>query len=612
MSSSPPFSGSGPLPPVSRPVVNDRAGYLRALCRTVPWPVVESVLASQTELALTQRCDGTLLNADLVGFTSLCEEAAAGGQHLLEGLTTSLNKLFSRLLEEALFPYGGIVMQFGGDSVTAIFRGDDHSFRAAAAALQAQQIMQDDDFGLGSVGGRRILLRVGLASGEITMPVVGDVVRRTLVCAGVAAHRAVTHEHRATPGTVLADVHILERLRDRARIGEISGDAGVILGLNEWPKKQSPPHLPPDFADNVEAKIALLEPFVPAPLAARLRTTPDGWRIDGELRKVVILFADIIGVDHEVSAEVQLNLSRSALRSYRKFGGTVAKVNLASSGQRVMVLFGLHMPSGHDAERAVLAALEATARVRGFLSAIGSPLQIRTGIHSGQVYFGAFGSDLRHDVTVVGDAVNTAARIAEAAGSFDVLVTEETMQSIAEDFVTSARPPIRVRGKQETLAVRAVHSTSDGSARYMQTRKKQRILSGREPEMAKLRALAEKASSGAGVLTGIAGDRGDGTSALLSLLVDEWINRGGLGMLGKCRYATKAVPLAPIVAMFAAFLGITSSATDDERYERIRSGLEPYHLTNHAPELMALLQPVRRPDGAHEAIVDLADIDARE
>ncbi|HEX7667342.1 MAG TPA: adenylate/guanylate cyclase domain-containing protein, partial [Polyangiaceae bacterium] len=453
---------------------------MRALCRTVPWPIVESVLAGQAELALAQRSEGSLLNADLVGFTSLCEEAAAGGQQRLEGLTTSLNRLFAKLLEEALFPYGGLVMQFGGDSVTAIFRGEDHAFRAAAAALHAQQIMKDDDFGLGDVGGRRLLLRVGIASGEITMPIVGDVVRRTMVCAGIAAHRAVAHEHRATPGTVLADVAILERLRDRARIGEISGDAGVLLGLNEWPKKQPPAVLPPEFGENIEAKIALLEPFVPAPLAARLRTTPEGWRIDGELRKVVIVFADIIGVDHEVPPEVQLNLSRSALRSYRKFGGTVAKVNLAGNGQRVMVLFGLHMPSGHDAERAVLAALEATARVKGFLSAIGSPLQIRSGIHSGQVYFGAFGSDLRHDVTVVGDAVNTAARIAEAAGAFDILVTEETMQSIAEDFVTSARPPIRVRGKQETLAVRSVHSTSDGSARYMQTRKKQRILSGRD------------------------------------------------------------------------------------------------------------------------------------
>lgn len=605
-----------PVPPpasgTAHPAVQDRVTYLRALCKTVPPTVVESVLASPTELAISHQCEGTLLNADLVGFTSICEEVAAAGPDRLESLTSSLNRLFTRLLEEALFPYGGLVMQFGGDSITALFRGEDHMFRAAAAALYAQKIMRDDDFGLSDVGGRRLLLRVGIAQGTITMPIVGDVVRRALVCAGMTAHRAVTHQHRATPGAVLADLSLVDRLRDRARIGEKSGDAAVLLDLNDWPERKPMTPLPDNLAENVEAKIALLEPFVPSPLAARLRTTPEGWRIDGELRKVVILFADITGIDHEVPPEVQLNLSRSAIRSYRKYGGIVAKVNLADAGQRVMVLFGLHMPSGHDGERAVLAALDATARIKGFLTGIGSNIAVRTGIHAGQVYFGAFGSDHRHDVTVVGDAVNTAARVAESAGPFEVLVTEDTLGAIAEEFVTSARPAIRVRGKQELLPIRSVHSAAEGAAHYMQSRRKQRILSGREAEMDRLRALAVRASSGNGVLMGIGGERGYGKSALLSLLVDEWISRGGIGMLGRCRYATKTDPLAPVVAMFAAFLGITASASDDERNDRIRSGLEPYRLSGGAPELMALLQPVRRPDGAHEAIIDLADVDARE
>ncbi len=599
---------------VPQPVASlqDRVTYLRALSRTVPPTIVDWVLTHGTELAPSQQCDGTLLNADLVGFTSICEEVATAGPDQLESLTSSLNRLFTRLLEEALFPYGGLVMQFGGDSITALFRGDDHMFRAAAAALHAQKIMRSDDFGLKDVNGRRLVLRVGIAQGVVTMPIVGDVVRRGVVCAGMAAHRAVTHQHRATPGTVLADLSIAERLRDRARVGETSGDAAVLLDLLSWPERQPIPKLPENLAENVEAKIALLEPFVPAPLAARLRTTPEGWRIEGELRKVVVLFADITGIDHEVAPEVQLNLSRSAIRSYRKYGGIVAKVNLADEGQRVMVLFGLHMPSQHDAERAVLAALEATARVKGYLSGIGSTIGVRSGVHVGQVYFGAFGSEHRHDITVVGDAVNTAARVAESAGPFEVLVTEEALSTISEEFVTSARPPIRVRGKQDLLAVRSVHSAAEGAAHYMQSRRKQRILSGREREMETLRELAARASAGNGVMVGIAGERGYGKSAVLSLIVDEWISRGGIGMLGRCRYATKTEPLAPVVSMFTAFLGITASASDDDRNDRIRHGLEPFRLSAGAPELMALLQPVRRPDGAHEAIVDLADVDARE
>ncbi|MGH7281494.1 MAG: hypothetical protein ACRELY_08235, partial [Polyangiaceae bacterium] len=255
--------GQAPPPPPSRAAAHDRASYLRALCRTVPPTIVESVLASPTELALAQQCEGTLLNADLVGFTSFCEEAAAAGHHELEGLTTSLNKLFAKLLEEALFPYGGLVMQFGGDSVTAIFRGEDHTFRAAAAALHAQKVMHANDFDLSSTGGKKILLRVGLATGTLTMPIVGDVVRRAVICAGITAHRAVSHQRRATPGTVLADLQIAERLRDRARIGEAMGDAVVLTGLTDWPERKPLPPLPDNLADQIEAKIALLEQFVP-------------------------------------------------------------------------------------------------------------------------------------------------------------------------------------------------------------------------------------------------------------------------------------------------------------------------------------------------------------
>ena len=41
----------------------------------------------------------------------------------------------------------------------------------------------------------------------------------------------------------------------------------------------------------------LLYGVVPPPLAARLKTTPLGWRVDGELRDVVVLFAEVEGLE---------------------------------------------------------------------------------------------------------------------------------------------------------------------------------------------------------------------------------------------------------------------------------------------------------------------------
>src|ERR1700743_1140600 len=67
---------SAQFPSVTTP---ERVTYLRALCKTVPPTIVDWVLTNATDLALSQQCEGTLLNADLVGFTSICEEVATAG-----------------------------------------------------------------------------------------------------------------------------------------------------------------------------------------------------------------------------------------------------------------------------------------------------------------------------------------------------------------------------------------------------------------------------------------------------------------------------------------------------------------------------------------------------
>jgi class 3 adenylate cyclase/tetratricopeptide (TPR) repeat protein len=593
---------------------NERQVYLTALCRTVPYTVVEAVLDNPSEFSVCSSIVvGTVLNADLVGFTALCERLAAAGPGGLGTLTKALNDLFTRLLDETLFPYEGYVMQFGGDSITAIFMGEDHALRAAAAALDAQKIMTGLPFVDVEENGRPLLMRVGLAQGDIALPIVGDLMQRAVVCGGPTSHRAVALQQRAAPGTVLVDNFVAASLAKRAHIAKSEPDCGTLMTLLEHPVRQPIAQLGERIKERVEEKIALLEPFVAPPLAARLRSTPMGWRIDGELRNVVVLFAEIDGLEEGVTPEVALDLSRSLLRAYRKYGGLCVNISIVPGGQRLMVLFGLHMPQSNDAERSLLAALEATARVKGYLAAANAnQISLRTGIHAGQVYFGAFGSDYRHDVTVIGNTVNVGARVAEAAAPFEVLASQAVYENIASEFQHSPRPSVRLKGVAQPLAVKAIHSPSEGIAHYLQTRARRRLLAGRDSETARLRQVANTAWKGDGQVLGLCGPDGTGKSALLSFVVDDWVQRGGLGMLGRCRFATKTEPLAPVISMFNGFLGLTRGGSDVERRNRIRQGLEPFRLTNGAPELVALLQPVRRPDGAHEALIDLADSHARE
>lgn len=598
--------------------------YLAALTRAVPQHIARAVLGDPSERSVRHASlDGTVLYADLVGFTALCEQLAEGGTEGLSRLSSLLDRLLAALVDEAMAPYGGSVAQFGGDSVTAFFDGDRHADRAAAAALTAQRIMHGE-VGRMEVKSGNLALRIGLASGRIDLPVLGDLTRRVVVCSGRAAHRALELQAYATPGSVTLDASTIELLGRNAELVERKPDAATLRGL-----RVLPPGLPPqpiDLGDLAGAsqKVRLLEPFVPQPLARRLQTTPEGWRIEGELRHVTVVFSEITGLgDRSLSIHAIEQLSRSILRAYRRHSGVVAKADITPTGHRMMVLFGLHEPSENDAERALLAALEATSRVRLLTGGAGdqgatvaepipSNVQMRTGVHGGRVFFGAIGSDEKHDITVVGDAVNVAARCCGLAGPFEVLASAAVAKAIGSELRVTEREATLVKGKREPLRTVVVHGLAEGHTHLARRRSRERYLAGRSAEKARLSAIVDEAFTGKGFVVGISGEAGLGKSALLGGVIDKWLQRGGSAVVGRCRYATRAMPLAPVTRIFESTLGLTQIQSESERREKIRATLAAFGLDGRAPELVALLQPVQKADGTTEAVVDLADPHAQE
>ena len=76
---------------------------------------------------------GTLLFADVSGFTKLSEKLAELGKAGAEELTAILNDTFRSLLEIAVED-GGDLLKFGGDALLLLFNGPDHAARACRAA----------------------------------------------------------------------------------------------------------------------------------------------------------------------------------------------------------------------------------------------------------------------------------------------------------------------------------------------------------------------------------------------------------------------------------------------------------------------------------------------
>jgi adenylate cyclase len=76
------------------------------------------------------------------------------------------------------------------------------------------------------------------------------------------------------------------------------------------------------------------------------------------------------------------------------------------------------------------------------------------GVNSGTVVVGTIGGGVRLDFTVIGDVVNTAARVESATRTTgdDVLITEATRRRLTHDATAwSDRPPIPLKGKSETI-----------------------------------------------------------------------------------------------------------------------------------------------------------------
>ena len=138
-----------------------------------------------------------------------------------------------------------------------------------------------------------------------------------------------------------------------------------------------------------------------------------------ERRYLTILFADLVGytelseqLDPEDLRELQSRYQHLVLAVMEQFGGFVASF----SGDGVLVYFGYPVAHENDAERALRAALKVIERLAQMDTNIGGQLvpklAVRIGVHAGLVVIGhELISAGRHEHSVVGEAVNIAARL---------------------------------------------------------------------------------------------------------------------------------------------------------------------------------------------------------
>ena len=149
----------------------------------------------------------------------------------------------------------------------------------------------------------------------------------------------------------------------------------------------------------------------------------------GDRRLVTVLFADISGftslsekLDPEVVRDLITACFDHLVPCIERYGGTIDKF----IGDEVMALFGAPVAHENDPERALRAALEMRDALSDFNREHGLSLGLHFGVNTGLVYAGGVGGGSRWDYSVMGDAVNVAARLKAEAKPGEILVGADT------------------------------------------------------------------------------------------------------------------------------------------------------------------------------------------
>ena len=241
----------------------------------------------------------------------------------------------------------------------------------------------------------------------------------------------------------------------------------------------------------------------------------------GERKLVTIMFADISGftamsesLDPEQVRRLMNGCFDALVPCIHRYGGTVDKF----IGDAVMSLFGAPVAQENHAESAARASLEMLGVIAQFNQAEGTSLGIHIGINTGLVIAGGMGSQDHQQYSVMGDAVNLAARFEDASERGEILIGAATYRLIAPLFDVETRAPIALKGKSEPVPnFRLLAPTSvPGTLRGLPGLKSPLVGRAREQLRLQEAVAALSEDKGKGARYAILGDAGIGKSRLIS------------------------------------------------------------------------------------------------
>ena len=610
-----------------------------ALSTYLPRRLLDRQCAGVTSQPWLEWVEGTLLFTDVSGSTALAERLSSLGREGIEIVTDTLNSYFGTMIQ-IIQQAGGDLLTFGGDALLVLFEGRDHTYAATATALDLLRELSDFQRHVPGIGTFPLSMHIGVARGRVALvsagqpqalrySAMGHTVNAVAQAEGYGGRAELVLDPQAW-ATVSADAVGEEVAKGYMRVRDLRATAPITAPPDDVPLVGF------DLSSFVElaAQIDRISPYLPPSLVERILADPQRPVVEADLRPVTVLFAQVLGLGALVenlppdrAAAVVDAFLRPIQAAVQHYGGFVNKLDLADEGDKLLAVFGAPIAYEDHAERAARAALAMQLEIADCrlqidalltaesgpdrLSAIGnlqspiSNLQLRIGLNTGNVFAGNVGTAERKEYTVMGDAVNVAARVMVNTAWGEVRCAAATADLIGHALICDDPQMVMVKGKADPLKLLRltgeIAPDQDDSA-------PDSPLIGRAEELAWLCMHVATAHAGVGHAVRVSGDAGIGKSRLAAALIDMSPDLRVVPV--RCLSFHNNTPYVPWGEVLRDLCGIAAEDGAEVRATKLAAALDAANISSS--DWMSLMAELVRIEHEDTSIVRALDPQQRQ
>ncbi|XP_037295199.1 adenylate cyclase type 10 isoform X2 [Manduca sexta] len=393
-----------------------------------------------------RRYETALMFIDVSGFTELCEGYTKAGHGGPSKLTQVLNSYIGAMVQEIL-THNGDVLKFSGDAFLSMWKKTPRLTMqdVVHTAIDCGLIIQKNYGSYRTDVGVKLKVKIAISAGVSHFSIIGgeNITQMHYVIVGQPVWDVKMAEYMSNAGDVLTSASAWIYVNEAEYCTHPCGDGRhtKVLGVGATWKRverlqssiretespsfsKSTPRSDDEIVSEINYREFSLRPAVIAAMRSswwpglrRFMVTPVLRAVDNdepmdfltEVRRVVVVFLNII--TKTVTESVLIGVVNDAYKCVSSVtsesGGLVNKVSMFDKDMMFLVVFGLRgLKHEDEAQKALQCAFQLKENLNDR-----NITTVSIGVTSGTTYCGVVGHVLRREYTVIGPAVNKAARL---------------------------------------------------------------------------------------------------------------------------------------------------------------------------------------------------------